>query len=267
METTSSQPLRRILFVSDVHAEEDEQNLRELVNLLDKLDPDMLILGGDIGRLEHLLYLLEIWHRRSPVKPLLYILGNNDDYDFTAGPWLTVSVHMLDLGPHCHLTKSLLGYNLVACGISRNIGLKPSPRRNTPDEYLSRARTLGEMISSIRGSVSPALVLLVIHEVPTEICEIAVKQGVIRSFNKKISETVSKAIEIIDPDLVLHGHLHAELLHAVRGRTHIVCTAWSPHRAFVLLELEKSFMKVKPSVYREGEVKILEEFVIKPREI
>jgi Icc-related predicted phosphoesterase len=240
---TLDQPLRRLLFVSDIHAEEDREALSDLERVLQDLKPDVVLFGGDVGSYEDFVRLTELCEKYS--RKTYYILGNNDDFDIlkTEG-----NVTALDIGLHIHALHSYYGYDLVLTGISRNIGLRKSKHRLTPEEYIERATRLGQLLNYFRAALKQIFTVLVIHEVPLEICELAVKRGVIQSYNRKIVETVSKAVEFIGPNLVLHGHLHVDYIRYTRAempRREILCATWTRHRRCVLIELERGRVVVE----------------------
>lgn len=270
----------RVVFLTDIHAESDQEALRDVEQLLAQVRPHLLQLGGDIGKLTHLEAIIELYRKYAIIDPslpppgVLIVLGNNDEFDESQVEQLSrqdIAVKLLDRGLVI-LFPAVTQQSMFACpgmiigGISRNIGFRPGPRRKTIDAYLRAAMNLAAAFSityrALRETGARAIKVLLIHEVPSEVAEEAVRRGIIQCFNKKIADAVSEAIKNIRPHLVLHGHLHVDLIWTRVLDVDVVCTTWTRYRTFVLLELTERDVRVRACRFAGDNIEILMEKIV-----
>ena len=221
----------RILFLSDLHFGQDPLSYNEALMLVGLVRPDVLLLGGDFDDAKLAEKFINEAVKRCGL--VLYILGNNDEFNF-----LNVKhAEHIDADVVVKLHPDAC---VAFCGISRNIALSEKPFRKLPWMYLYDADRVSALIFKSRKMFD--LTILMIHEVPLELAQIAKEHEIIQEYNEKIASTVTEAVKRICPDIVLTGHLHTKYLVAEaeydgRKVTYIL-TCWMKHRTYVEIDVD-----------------------------
>jgi len=222
----------KILFLTDLHFSQDPLSYNEALMLVSQERPDVLLLGGDFDNRELAEKFLNEAVRWCSL--VLYILGNNDEFDF-----LNVRhAEHLDADVIVKLRDDAC---VAFCGISRNIALSEKPFRKLSWMYLYDANRISSLIFRSRKMFD--LTILMIHEVPRELAEVAKQRGIIQAFNEKIVNTVTEAVKTVLPDIVLTGHLHAEYLVAEGEydgkKVTYILTCWTKYRTYAEINVDK----------------------------
>lgn len=214
----------RILYLTDLHFMKDENSLQDALNLVKKLRPSILLLGGDYDSLDlaHT-FLSEVSKYCSTI---ITVLGNNDHFDASDLISEVPNVYVLD----GHVVEIS---NLAIGGICRNISHKPKQFKKTLRQYLEHGHRLAKYRIDI----------LLIHETPLEIAGIAKRLGIIESFDPEIASTVSNTIRLVKPRLVLTGHLHTNYLTSQIEETIVVLTCWL-HRTYIEAEVNNGAIRL-----------------------
>ena len=240
-KTAVASKLMRALYLSDLHFKEDPKSYVDAVDLVKSRSPDILLLGGDYEDLD--MFKMFLREAQKHVDAIILILGNNDPFTIK-----DVQISSRVIALDCDAVW-LPKYDILILGISRNVALRPRPYRRTLSDYIACAKKLGSY-----SHLPFSWKVLLVHEVPTEIAEEAVKRRQIVKFQELICGTASDAVHIIDPDVVFVGHLHAgHMIVRKEGRPLFVLATWTIFRCYVECTFEKNFAEIVVRKYPSEE--------------
>lgn len=234
----------KILHITDPHFVTDRESFRDLENLFKALaeqekEIDIILFGGDYEDPETFETTVELAEALLNPSLVAYILGNNDLFEKVSK---TDAVY-IDADVKVFRKDDT---ELVIAGISRNVAFKPRQYKRTISQYEQVVRHIRNKLTLL----GKKLHVLLIHDVPLEIAEQAVKQGHIDRYNTTIVSTVSRAIRILNPTIVYTGHLHAPHIHAKNNTTHIYLTCWTQHRTLTLTRIDTRTKTAKIQILR-----------------
>ena len=230
----------KLLYLSDLHFEEDSKSYNDALALVESERPDVLLIGGDFGSRDLAVSFLRECSKYC--SQIVGILGNNDEFELDDEEFSNVTI--LDAG----IAK--ISDNVAVLGISRNIGLKPKKYRLTVNDFLKYCR---ELYECVRKFCDDDVKILLLHDVPIEVAEVAVVRGIIQKFSEIICGSVSDCVQLLDPDVVLVGHLHAGVLTVEKGHTLFIVSTWVRYRYFTEISIEDGRVVVRVGKFPEGE--------------
>ena len=229
----------KLLFLTDPHFEKDSDSYSQAIELIEDEKPDILLLGGDYGNINTFTNFLN--EAAKHVNKIFFILGNNDEFEPSQIPESPHNTTYVDGN------VEVVG-EVAVCGISRNVSFRPRPYRRTIREFLSIAREVAGKVASLPEEVWVRVLML--HDVSREILEAFQTMGKIQAFNPAIADAVSKAIRLVQPNIVLMGHLHAKahMLILVTGNGHRIVetvSTWHKYRTYITIQVQSNKLLIE----------------------
>jgi len=241
----SGDEIMKLLFISDLHFKTMPGSMRDAVELVEKEDPDVLLLGGDYESFE--LFASFLMAVKCPNKrKAVFILGNNDEFEISERDLVRLGAALLDYVTYVNFDSSP---RIIVTGFSRNFSLREKPYSITTREAISRARRIRNVLPE------DGFRIVMLHEVPTEILTAARAVKPDLRFNPHIADAASKVAEILGADLVLVGHLHIPGLDPLapeivkEGKRRVFILATWPNRNYVVIEPEENHIRVEVKKY------------------
>ena len=175
-----------LLFISDLHADEDQRRIYWLAELVKQLKPDLLISLGDLGYEPDKALIAKLILSRVPLRA---IYGNHDNVVWMENQFnFDGSRVLIEDGKIIEAVGFRLGF--VNGIISRRRRSRRGVPRKRPEEFLEIARGL------------KGISILCIHEFPAP--DELLDSGILHA----PAFTAREAVRIVNPKLALCGHIH-----------------------------------------------------------
>ena len=218
----------RVLFISDLHCEDSEDQWDWLFEIIDREGAEVVLSAGDWG---HCRYRL---HEILGKVKVYTIYGNHDDVRYLA------SLRNVDGSKVLLDADWVVVGGLIVGGISGIIALKRRIKdgvpRVLPEEFIEKAKRLGYAD------------ILLLHEAPYI-------PSLFKVWRSVGSLKALEALRMIKPRILLQGHLHQGPVRigVFEGITIVHVDSSVKSRGYAVLEIEGDKVSVLPCGGRCGE--------------
>ncbi len=222
----------RVLFVSDLHCEDGEEQWDWLFERIDEEGVEVVLSAGDWGHCKYRL------HEALGKVKVYTIYGNHDDVEYLA------SLRNPDGSKVLLDAEKVVIEGLTVGGISGIVSLKRRVKdgvpRNFPEEFVEKAKRLG------------AVDLLLLHESPYI-------PSLFRVWRSVGSLKALEALRMIRPRVLLQGHLHQGPVKVgtFEGTFIVHVDSSIRSRGYAVLEIENGSVRVMPCGCRCGEERVV----------
>ncbi len=206
----------RILAISDVHYPRFAEAFTTAIKNHER--PDLFLMAGDMvnrGEADGYIDILNILEDQFGTGLIIIGCFGNEEYAEVRKRILTVIEKRMEILDEKSLTLTIDGVKIGIVGTQGSLD-KPTSwqKENVPgikEKFARRANRASTLLNKMVGTVDRRI-LLMHHSPCTETC----KGEDIRSFAWLGSRKFYTVVKTVQPDLVIHGHVHNSIVHEAK---------------------------------------------------